>query len=76
MVKLLAIILVMLVLVSGAVYYSKNQNSVAQNSVNKINTNTAVASDETLDSDLSALDRDLLGLEQSDTVLTQEVNGL
>jgi hypothetical protein len=80
MVKLLATVLVLVALVGGAVYYSNNQTSpTSLNSlVNQVNPNksSVVTTDEVLDSDLTALEKDLADLEQSDTTLTNEVNGL
>ncbi len=83
MIKLLAITLLIVVIIGGGVYYFSNQNkptpidSGSTKVVNKTTpTSTDTTSNESIDSDLTAIDRDLAELQASDTVLTNDLNGL
>lgn len=84
--KLLATILVLVTLVGGGVFYLNSQSKPApisseptQNVAQTTPTPSAtvlVTTDASIDSDMTALDKDLAGLQQSDTALTRDVNGL
>lgn len=83
--KLIAIILALVAIAGGGLYYSNNQSTKApvKSTVNQQVTpeNTSnqaalVTTDASIDSDLTALDKDLSSLQQSDSTLTNEVNGL
>lgn len=82
--KILGIILVLVALAGGVVYYTTNQRTAAPVAP-KVSLSTAIptvtpvslnTSDEALDSDLSALDKDLLELDKSDKALTNDINSL
>lgn len=84
MAKIVALILILLASIGGGVYYMNTQNKPAP--VKPVSTQSAEVaknvsptpnvSDDAIDSDITALDRDLSGLNESDKALTQEIEGL
>lgn len=89
MIKVVLIVVVIAAVIGGGLYYYTNQKSqvpitpVPQQVVNQVVTPTPiptvaplVTTDESIDGDVTALERDLASLEKSEPVLTQEVNGL
>lgn len=88
MVKAVLLIIVIVAAVGGGLYYYTNQNSqvsntpVPQKIVNRVNVTPTptptplVTTDESIGADMTALEKDLAGLEKSAPALNQEVNGL
>lgn len=86
--KIIVLLLALLASVGGGTYYVMNQNkptvtkpiSLESVTTNKTTSSTSGTiqsiSDESIDSDVTALDKDLSSLEQSDKELTKEVEGL
>lgn len=84
MAKIIAMLLMLIASAGGGVYYVANQNNPTDV---KTSTTSAIvkpspaqkaiiATDELIDSDLTALDKELSSLQQSDSTLTQDLKGL
>lgn len=84
--KILVMLLMLIASIGGGVYYLNSQNKPVSKSpeapkiVSKVtptpNITTLSTSDASIDTDLTALDKDLAGLELSDTDLTKDINGI
>lgn len=82
--KIAAIILILLASIGGGIYYISNQNKLSPVSnglapiiVKPSPTQEALlTTDESIDSDITALDKDLSGLDASDKTVTKDINGL
>lgn len=89
MVKVALVVIAIVAAIGGGLYYYTSQNSqisntpVSQKVVNKVATVTPtptsaplITTDESIDTDVTALEKDLAGLEKSEPALSQDVNGL